>query len=51
MIKDKLAKAVSRLWTGQCNVINYTDTEDENGNRAELLTIYHRKLNCSYQRI
>ena len=31
MIKDRMAKAVSRLWTGKCDVINYTDTKDENG--------------------
>ena len=33
MIKDKLTKAVSKLWTGRCDVINYTDTKDENGSR------------------
>lgn len=31
MIKDRLAKTVSKLWTGRCDVINYTDTKDENG--------------------
>ena len=31
MIKDKLAKAVSRLWTGRCDVVNYVAFKDKTG--------------------
>lgn len=31
MIKNRLKNAVSRLWTGKCDVINYTDTKDDDG--------------------
>lgn len=30
MIKDRLKNAVSRLWTGRCDVIEYTEVTDEN---------------------
>ena len=29
MVKDKLAQAVSRLWTGRCDVVEYTEVTDE----------------------
>lgn len=29
MIKDKLAKAVSRLWTGKCDIVEYTEVTDK----------------------
>lgn len=29
MLKDRLSKAVSRLWTSKCDVVNYVNTTDE----------------------
>lgn len=31
MLKDRLGKAISRLWNGRCDVINYVDEVNENG--------------------
>lgn len=29
MIKDRMAKTVSRLWTGKCDVVEYTEVTDD----------------------
>ncbi len=29
MVKDKLSKAISKLWTSRCDVVNYVNATDE----------------------
>lgn len=46
MLKDRIAKAVSRLWTGRCNIINYTSSEDENGITTTVKNIVAENVPC-----
>ena len=46
MLKDKLSKAVERLWTSKCIIINYTSNEDENGITTTNKEVIARNVPC-----
>lgn len=54
MIKDKLTKAVSRLWTGRCDVVEYAEVTDEKThitNMQEVTTLKDIPCRISFETI
>lgn len=46
MVKDKLSKTISKLWTSRCDIINYDSAIDENGITATKKTIIAQNVPC-----
>lgn len=46
MYKDKISKAVKRLWIGRCTIINYTDNTDDNGITKTCKTVIAENIPC-----
>ena len=46
MLKDRLSKAVSRLWTSRCDVVNYVSKTNENSVTTTIKTIVAQNVPC-----
>lgn len=46
MVKDKLSRAISKLWTSRCNIINYVDIIDDNGITTTVKTVVAENVPC-----